>query len=45
LRRPAWQHGVERDAACGAERGEHVAVRQRADDFHRLDGGQQFVTA
>jgi len=20
-----------------------VAVRQRADDFHRLDGGQQFV--
>ena len=45
LRRPARQHGVERDAARGAERGEHVAVRQRADDFHRLGGGQQFVAA
>ena len=45
LRRAARQHGVERDAARGAERGEHVAVRQRADDFHRLGGGQQFVAA
>jgi hypothetical protein len=45
LRCPARQHGVERDAARGAERGQHVAVRQRADDFHRLDGGQQFVAA
>jgi len=45
LRRPARQHRVERDAARGAERGEHVAVRQRADDLHRLGGGQQFVTA
>jgi hypothetical protein len=43
LRRPAGQHGVERDAARRAERGQHVAVRQRADDFHRLSGGQQFV--
>ena len=45
LRSPPRQHGVERDAARRAERGEHVAVRQRADDFHRLCGGQQFVTA
>src|SRR6516162_987603 len=45
LRRPARQHGVERDASRGAERGEHVAVRQRADDFHCRGGGQQFVTA
>jgi hypothetical protein len=45
LRRPARQHGVERDAARSAERGQHVAVRQRADDFHRLGGGQQFVAA
>jgi hypothetical protein len=45
LRRPTRQHGVERDAAGGAERGEHVAVRQRADDFHRRSGGQQFVAA
>ena len=45
LRRPARQHGVERDAARGAQRGEHVAMRQRADDFHRLGGGQQFVAA
>ena len=44
-RRPARQHGVERDAARGAERGEHVAVRQRADDFDRLGGGQQLVAA
>ena len=27
LRRPARQHRVERDAARGAERGEHVAMR------------------
>ncbi len=39
LRRAPRQHRVERDAACGAERGEHVAVRQRADDFHRFSGG------
>jgi hypothetical protein len=39
LRRAARQHGVERDAARRAERGQHVAVRQRADDFHRLCGG------
>ncbi len=45
LRRAARQHGVERDAARGAECGEHVAVRQCTDDFHRLGGGQQFVTA
>ena len=47
LNRPieARQHGIERDAACGAERGQHVAVRQRADDFHRLSGGQQLVAA
>jgi hypothetical protein len=45
LRRAARQHGVERDAARGAERSQHVAVRQGADDFHRLGGGQQFVTA
>ena len=45
LRRPPRQHGVERDAARGAERGEHVAMRQRADDFHRLSGGQQLVAA
>ena len=45
LRRPARQHGIERDAARGAQRGEHVPVRQRADDFHRLSGGQQFVAA
>ena len=45
LRRPARQHGVERDAARSAERGEHVAVRQRSDDFHRLSGGQQLVAA
>jgi hypothetical protein len=45
LRRAARQHGVERDAARGAERGQHMAVRQRADDFHRLSGGQQFVAA
>jgi len=45
LRRPARQHGVERDAARRAERGQHMAVRQRADDFHRLGGGQQFVAA
>ena len=44
LRRPPRQHRVQRDAARRAERGEHVAVRQRADDFHRLGGGQQFVT-
>ena len=43
LRHPAGQQRVERDAARGAERGEHVAVRQRADDFHRLSGGQQLV--
>ena len=45
LRRPAGQHCVERDAARSAERGEHVAVRQGADDFHRLGGGQQLVAA
>ena len=45
LRRAARQHGIERNAACGAERGEHVAVRQRTDDFHRRSGGQQFVAA
>ena len=45
LRRPARQHGVERDAARGAERGQHVAMRQRADNFHRFAGGQQFVAA
>ena len=45
LRRAARQHGIERDAARGAERRQHVAVRQRADDFHRLDGGQQLVAA
>ena len=45
LRRAARQHRVERDAARRAERGEHMAVRQRADDFHRLRGGQQFVAA
>jgi hypothetical protein len=45
LRRPARQHGVERDAARGAERRHHVAVRQRADDFDRRRGGQQFVAA
>ena len=28
----ARQHGVERDAPRGAERREHVTVRQRADD-------------
>ena len=39
LRRAARQHRVER-----APR-EHMAVRQRADDFHRLRGGQQFVAA
>jgi hypothetical protein len=44
LRRAAGQHRVERNAARRAERGEHVAVRQRADDFHRLRGGQQFAT-
>jgi hypothetical protein len=43
-RRAARQDGVERDAARGAERGQHVAMRQRADDFHRLGGGQQLVT-
>ena len=43
LRRAARQQRVERDAARRAERGEHVAVRQCADDFHRLGGGQQFV--
>ena len=31
--------------ARSAERGEHVAVRQRADDFHRFGGGQQFGAA
>jgi len=45
LRRPARQQCVERDAARGAERGQHVAVWQRADNFHRLGGGQQFVAA
>ena len=45
LRRAAWQHGIERDATRSAERGQHVTVRQRADDFHRLRGGQQFVAA
>ena len=45
LRRAARQHRVERDAACGAQRGEHMAVRQRADDFHRRSGGQQLVAA
>jgi hypothetical protein len=45
LRRAARQHGVECDAARGAERSQHVAVRQRADDFHRLGGGQQLVAA
>jgi len=39
LRRPQRQHRVERDAARGAERGEHVAVRQRAHDLHRRGGG------
>jgi len=43
LRPPARQQRVEGDAAGGAERGEHMAVRQRADDFHRRSGGQQFV--
>ena len=43
LRRAARQQRVERDAARRAERGEHVAVRQCADDFDRLGGGQQFV--
>jgi hypothetical protein len=28
-----------------AQRGEHVPVRQRADDFYRLSGGQQLVSA
>ena len=32
-------------AARRARCGEHVAVRPRADDFHRLRGGQQFVAA
>src|SRR5882724_4406753 len=45
LRRSAGQHGVERNAARGAERGQHVAVWQRTDNFHRLGGGQQFVAA
>jgi hypothetical protein len=45
LRRPAGQQRVERDAAWRAERGQHVAVRQRADDFYRLSGGQQLVAA
>jgi hypothetical protein len=45
LRRPARQHGIERDAARGAQCGEHVAVRQRANDFHCLSSGQQFVAA
>jgi hypothetical protein len=36
-------HGIERDAARRAQRGEHVAVRQRTDDFHRLSGGQQSI--
>ena len=45
LRRPPRQHGIERDAARGAERGEHVAVWQGADDFHCRRGGQQFVAA
>ncbi len=45
LRRAARQHSVERNVARSAERGEHVAVRQRADDFHRFGGGQQFVAA
>ncbi len=45
LRRPARQHGIERDAARGAQCGQHVAMRQRADNFHRLSGGQQFVAA
>ena len=45
LRRPARQQRVEPDAARGAERGEHMAVRQRADDFHCLSGGQQSVAA
>ena len=44
LRRAARQHSVERNVARSAERGEHVAVRQRADDFHRLSGGQQLAT-
>ena len=29
----------------GAERREHVTVRQGAVDFHRLGGGQQLVAA
>jgi hypothetical protein len=45
LRRPPRQHRVERDASRGAERGEHVAMRQRAEDFHCRGGGQQFVAA
>ena len=45
LRRAARQHGVERDAAGSAERSQHMAVRQRADDFHRLHGGPQLVAA
>jgi hypothetical protein len=45
LRRAARQHSVERNVARSAERGEHVAVRQRADDFHRFGGGQQFGAA
>ena len=40
LRRAARQQRVERDVARGAQCGEHMAVRQRADDFHRLGGGQ-----
>ena len=45
LRRAARQQRVEREAARRAQCGEHMAVRQCADDFHRLGGGQQFVAA
>ena len=34
-----------RRAVPSPERGEHVPVRQRADDFYRLGGGQQLVAA
>ena len=36
LRRAAGQQGIELDPACGAERGEHVAMRQSADDLQAL---------
>jgi hypothetical protein len=40
LPRAARQQRIQFDAARGGQRGEHVAVRQRAGDLHRIRGRQ-----